>query len=136
MNERERDSLLDRIHQSSGTIGRSMPETVTLDGESIPLRKFYIEVSGREELRGEDRESVEEVLSYLRRERSVRIKRIRNREVDYETGKALVPEIQDLDRAINAFESLEDPSYEEQVRREKIESARELVELMRDLGKL
>lgn len=136
MNERERARLLDRVHQTSGTIGRSMPETITLDGETVPLREFYMEVSGREELPEEDRESVEEVLSYLRRERSVRIKRIRNREVDYETGKEMVPEIRDLDRAINAFESLGDPSYEEQVRREKVESARELVELMRDFGKL
>lgn len=136
MNERQREELLDRIHRTSGTVGRSIPETVSLEDESVPLRKFYFEVSDREALGDEDRERVEEILSYLRRKRLEFVRRIRNREVDYETGKSLVPTVRDLDRAINAFESLEDPHYAEQIRREKIESARELVELMRELGKL
>ena len=136
MNERQRDELMDRVYQSSGTVGRSIPETVEFDGESVPLRKFYIEISGRENLRNEDRERVERILSYLRRERLELVQRIQNREVDYETGETLVSTVRDLDRAINAFESLDDSRYGEQVRREKIESARELVELMREVGKL
>lgn len=136
MDEQQRSELLDRIYQTSGTVGRSIPETVRLGDESVPLRDFYFEVSGQEELPEEDRESVEEIVSYLRRRRMALVQQIQNREVEYETGKTLVPKIRDLDRAINAFESLDDPSFEEQVRRKKIESARELVELMRELGKL
>lgn len=136
MNERQRDELLRRVYQSSGTIGGSMPETVRIEGESIPLRDFYFEVSDREELREADRERVEEVLSYLRRKRLTLVQRIRQYEVEYERGESLVAKIRELDRAINALESLEDPSYGEQVRREKIKSARELVELMREFGKL
>ena len=136
MNERQREELLEQIYQTSGTVGRSIPETIRLEDESVPLRKFYFEVSGQEELREEDRESVEEILSYLRRKRLALIQRIQNREVDYETGKTLVPKIRNLDRAINAFESLEDPSFEEQLRQQKIKSARELVELMRKFGKM
>lgn len=136
MNERQRDELVDRIYRSSGTLGRSIPETVEFDGESVPLREFYVEVSGREDLRDEDRERVERILSYLRRERLELVQRIQEREVDYETGKSLVQTVRDLDRAVNAFESLDEPRYGEQVRREKIESARELIELMREFGKL
>lgn len=136
MNEHEREELLDRIYQMSGTIGNSIPETVRIGDESLPLREFYFEVSDREELQEEDRERIEEILSYLRRERLALVQRIQNREVDYETGESLVPKIRDLDRAINAFESLDDPCFEEQVRREKIKSARELVELMRGFGEL
>lgn len=127
---------MSRVYQTSGTLGRSIPETVQLEGESVPLQEFYIEVSGEEELREEDWESVEEILSYLRRKRMALIRRIREREVDYETGEALVLKIRDLDRAINAFESLDDPSFEEQHRRERIASARELIDLMREFGKL
>lgn len=136
MNERQRDELMDRIYQTSGTVGRSIPEAVRLGDESVPLREFYFELSGREELADEDRERVEEILSYLRRKRLTFVRRIRKREVDYETGESLVSKIRDLDRAINAFESLEDLCFEEQVRRERIESARELIELMREFGKL
>ena len=136
MNERQSEDLLSRIYQTSGTVGRSIPKAVRLGDESVPLREVYFEVSNREELGDEDRERVEEILSYLRRKRLNLVQRIRKRQVDYETGESLVSKIQDLDRAINAFESLEDPCFEEQVRRERIESARELVELMRELGKL
>ena len=113
-----------------------MPESIRVEGRTVPVREFYFEVSDRDELSAAERGRVEEVLSYLRRERLALVQRIRDDEVDYETGESLVPEIRDLDRAINAFESLDDPDYGEQVRRERIESARELVELMRDFGKL
>lgn len=136
MNDQQREELLDRVHQKSGTIGRSIPEAVRLEDESIPLREFYFEVSDQEELAEQNRESVSEILSYLRRKRLSLVQRIENREVDYETGEALVPKIQDIDRAINAFESLEEPSFGEQLRQEQIKSARELIELMREVGKL
>ena len=136
MNERQREELLGRIYRTSGTVGRSIPETIRLGGESVPVRKFYFEVSDRDELRDEDRERVDEILRYLRRKRLTLVQRIENREVDYETGESLVPKIRDLDRAVNAFESLDNPCFEEQVRRERIGSARELVELMREFGKM
>lgn len=134
MNERQRDELLNQAYRTTGTVGRSIPETVSLEDESLPVREFYFEISDRGALRDEDRERVEEVLSYLRRKRLNLVQQIRNREVGYETGKSLVPKIRDLDRAINAFESLDEPDLEEQFRREKIRSARELVDLMREFG--
>lgn len=135
MNEQQSEELLSQIYRSSGLVGGSIPETIQLDDESVPVRSFYFKISNQEELHEEDRESVEEILSYLRRKRLSLIQRIRNRTVDYETGQTFVSRVQMLDRAINAFESLDDPSYEEQVRQEKIESARELVEFMRKFGK-
>lgn len=134
MKEHQRDALLDRIHRSSTTVGGSIPESVTLDGESVPLREFYFRVSSREELQPNDEERIEEILTYLRRERLRLVQLVQNDEVDFESGKELVPKIAALERAINAFESLEDPSLEEQLRREKIKSARELVDLMRTVG--
>ncbi|WP_339106100.1 DUF5788 family protein [Haloterrigena salinisoli] len=136
MNEQQRVELLEQVYQSSGTIGSSIPETVRIEDETVPLREFYFEVADRDHRQETERERIREVLSYLRRQRLQLIGQIREREVDYETGQSLVPRIQNLDRAINAFESLDEPCFEEQVRREKIESARELVDLMRELGKL
>lgn len=136
MNERQREELLERVYRSSGTVGRSIPETVTLEDESVPLRRVYFEVAGRDELPAEERERVQEVLSYLRRKRLALVQRIEEGGIEYETGTALVDRIRKLDRAINAFESLDDPSFEEQVRRERVESAREAVELLREFGKL
>lgn len=136
MNERQREELLAQVHKTSGTVGRSIPETVRIDGETIPLREFYFEVWNRSELGEEDHETVEEILSSLRRERLALVQRIQQGAVDHETGKSLVSEIRDLDRAINAFESLDGPSFGEQMRQEKIRSAQELVDLMREFGEL
>ncbi|WP_135819682.1 DUF5788 family protein [Halostella litorea] len=136
MNERRREELLSRVNRTSGTVGGSMPESIRVDGRSVPVREFYFELSDRADLSPEERGRVEDVLSYLRRERLALVGRIRDGDVDCETGESLVAEVRDLDRAINAFESLEDPDYGEQVRRERIESARELIEMMREFGKL
>ncbi len=136
MNEQKRTELLEQVYQTSGTVGSSIPESVRIEDESVPLREFYFEVVDRDDLRKIERERIQDVVSYLRRQRLRLIRKIREREVDYETGQSLVPTIQSLDRAINAFESLDEPCFEEQVRQEKIESARELVDLMRKLGKL
>lgn len=136
MNERHRKELLDQVHKPSGTVGRSIPEAVHIGDETVPLREFYFEVSNQSELSAEDRETVEELLSSLRRERLALVQRIQKGEVDHETGKSLVSEIRALDRAINAFESLDGPSFEEQMRQKKIKSARELVDLMWEFGKI
>lgn len=135
MDEQQRNELLDRIHRSSTTVGGSIPEAVTLDGESIPLREFYFQVSNGEELQPDDEERIEEILTYLRRERLRLVQLIQNNEVDFETGKDLIPKISALERATNAFESLDDPSLEEQLRQEKIKSAQEVVDLMRAFGR-
>lgn len=134
MKEHQRDELLERIHRSSTTVGGSIPESVTLDGETVPLREFYFRVSSREELQPNDEERIQEILTYLRRERLRLVQLVQNDEVDFESGKELVPKISALERSINAFESLEDPSLEEQLRQEKIKSARDLVDLMRTVG--
>jgi len=136
MDDRQRDELLDRIHRSSATVGGSIPETVLLEGESIPLREFYFEISDKQEIQTDEEERFEEILTYLRRERLRLIQLIENDEVDYESANELVPKISDLDRAIDAFESLEGPDLDEQLRQEKIKSAEGLVDLMRGFGKL
>jgi hypothetical protein len=134
MNERQRDTLLDEIHTTVVGSG-SIPETVRVDDEPIPLREFYFEVADRE-LTARDHERVETVLASLRRERLALVQDIQDRAVDHETGQDYVSRIRDIDRAINALESLDDPSFEEQVRREKLDSARELIDMMREYGKL
>ena len=132
MNDRERQRLLDRVHQPSGTVGRSIPETLELDGESIPVRECYFDVADEDTEEAQRR--VEEVLWYLRRKRRKLLQRIREDEMSYETGEEVAGTVQELDRAINAFESVEDPDFGEQLRQERIESAEGLLELMRNAG--
>ncbi|WP_435361828.1 DUF5788 family protein [Haloarchaeobius sp. DFWS5] len=134
MEEHRRDELLDQLRRSSARVGGSMPESVVLNDETVPLQQFYFEVSGRDQLSPTESERVEEVLRFLRRERLRLVQLVENDEVDYETGTELVTTVANLERAINAFESLEGSSIGEELRQKKIQSARELVDMMRSFG--
>lgn len=135
MQNHERRDLLDRVNRSSATVGGSIPETVRIDGETVPLQEFYFDVADAETLDSEERARVESLLKHLRRERLQLVQRIRNDEVDYATGEELVPDILELERAIDALESLDEPDLAEQLRQERISSARELIEMLRSAGK-
>lgn len=133
MNERQRNELLEQANRNSATLGGSFPETVTVDGETVPLREFYFELTNRDEL-DDEQARLDEVLGYMKRERLRLKQRLEDDDIAYETGQELVERIRELDRAINAFESLNEPSFGEQVRRERIQSAEELVEMLRNFG--
>ncbi len=134
MNERQREELLEKVHRTGTTVGRSIPETVEFDGDRIPLCEVFFELAGRDSLSGEDEKRLNELLCNLRRERLRLVQRIERGDIDHTRGKEIVRIILELDRAINAFESLAEPGLEEQIRRQQIASAQELVDLMRSFG--
>jgi hypothetical protein len=43
MNEQERQRLLDRIRRPSGTIGKKMPDELTILGTTVDLNAFVFE---------------------------------------------------------------------------------------------
>jgi len=76
------------------------------------------------------------VLASLRRQRLRLVGRLRDGDIDCETGERLVGTVRALDRATDAFGSFDEPSFEERTRRERIGSARGPVDLMREFGEL
>ena len=132
MDKRQRNRLLEQLDRPSATLGRSLPETVTIDNEVVPIRDLYFALADRERLTEADRRRLEESLRYLRRKRLQLKHRLEEDEkLEYDAGEALVERIHRLDRAIDAFESVDAPELGEQVRAERIESAEELLELLR-----
>ncbi|WP_436909835.1 DUF5788 family protein [Halosimplex marinum] len=130
MNDRERQRLLDATRRQSGTIGERIPETVTVEGEELPLREFVFECKRLEGVPESERERIEETKRRLQRERLSRKQRIADGDITREEGEALVDEIRGLDRAINALEGLDEPDYGEQLRRKKIRDAEKLLSLI------
>lgn len=135
MNERQRERLLDRIYQPSSTVGETIPETAIIDGEPVPIRSTLFELSDSDAPASENEQRIRTIIRGLKRERLRKVNVIKRSDVDYERGEEIVQEILELDRAINAFESVHDPDLDEQMRHQKIDSANELVELMRQFGK-
>lgn len=101
MKEYERDRLLERIERDGATVGASIPETLTVDGEAVALASFVHEASDGDH--PEDR--VKSVVRGLRTERQRRRKQIESAELSFEDGERLAESILGIDRALTVLES-------------------------------
>lgn len=130
LTERERKRLLDATRRPSGTVGESVPEELAVLGTTIDLRELVFECRRLDAIPDEERERIEALKLDLKRERLARVRRIEDGDVALEEGERLVRSIRGIDRALTALDGLDTPSIGEQVRRQEIESARELQALV------
>ncbi|WP_135854410.1 DUF5788 family protein [Halorussus salinus] len=133
MNESDRKQLLDRIRRPSATVGAQMPEELTIQETTVDLQEFVFECKNLDAIPEAERDRIEETKRKLRRERLGRKQQIVRNEVSYEEGERLVESIIGIDRALTALEGLDAPDIGEQMRRKKLEDARELFSLVRQL---
>ncbi|WP_336327988.1 DUF5788 family protein [Halovenus sp. HT40] len=102
----ERKQLLERIERESATVGASIPDEITIQGEEINLQEFVFEIRRRETIPQGERERVERAKKNLRRERLQRKQRIEDEPITFEEGERLAEAIIGIDRALNELESL------------------------------
>ncbi|WP_253736867.1 DUF5788 family protein [Halohasta salina] len=121
MDDTTRDELLKRVNRQSATIGAKTPETITINGEPVDLQEFIIETRELPEIPPGTRELVSTAKRRLRNERTERVDRLKNDDLDAETAKELADEIVGLDRARNALDSLYRPDYGSEVRSAEID---------------
>ncbi len=106
MKEYERKGLLERVGREGATVGASIPETITVQGQDINLREFVFEIKRRETIPSGERDRVEQAKTNLRRERLQRKQRLEEEDISFEEGEQLVESVIGIDRALNALESL------------------------------
>ncbi|RJT06547.1 DUF5788 family protein [Halococcus sp. IIIV-5B] len=106
MKSYERKQLLARIDREGATIGASIPETITVEGELLELRAFVFEARSRESVPAEDREEIELAKRNLRRERIARRDRIEEGDISRERDEELAESIIGIDRALHALSDL------------------------------
>ena len=119
MDEYERKRLLERIGREGATVGVSIPERVTVQGQELDLHEFVFEIKRRETVPPGEREKVEEAKRNLRRERLQRKQRIENDEISFEEGERLAESIVGIDRALEALQSLGPADVEEEAKRQE-----------------
>ncbi|MEF8842502.1 MAG: DUF5788 family protein [Haloarculaceae archaeon] len=119
MDEYERKLLLERIGREGATVGVSIPERITVQGEEVDLHEFVFEIKRRETVPPGERERVEEAKRNLRRERLQRKQRIEEDEVDFEEGERLAESIVGIDRALEALEGLGPTDVEAEAKRQE-----------------
>ncbi|MFW5937442.1 MAG: DUF5788 family protein [Halanaeroarchaeum sp.] len=112
MKEYERKQLLERIGRDGATVGATVPETITLQGEPFELKSFVFETKRQTEIPQAHRERVADVKKRLRKERSERRQRLEHDDVTREEGESIANAIVGIDRALNALESLGETDLE------------------------
>ncbi|MXR21864.1 DUF5788 family protein [Halobacterium bonnevillei] len=131
MDDRERRQLLEKLRRPAGTVGREIPDELTVQGTTIDVKEFVFECKRLDAIPERERERVEAVKTELRRERLERKQRLEREDVTRQEGERLVESIHGIDRALNALEGLDAPSIGEELRQKQLEDARELLSLMR-----
>ena len=119
MDEYERKLLVERIGREGATVGVSIPERITVQGQEIDLREFVFEIKRRETVPPGERERVEEAKRNLRRERLQRKQRIENDDISFEEGERLAESIVGIDRALEALGSLGPSDVEGEAKRQE-----------------
>jgi len=118
MNDRERQQLLEQLRRPAGSVGREMPDELTVQGTAIDVTEFVFECKRLDAVPESQRERLE------------RKQRLEREDLTLAEGEELVDSIHGIDRALDALGGLDEPDIGEALRRKKLEDARELLALM------
>lgn len=116
MDEEERAELLERVNRQSATVGASLPETITVGGDELALSEFLVETRKLDRIPPETEATLREAKQALRTERKRRVERLESEPLDRETAEAIADDVVGIDRALNALDSIREPSYSERAR--------------------
>jgi len=121
MDDDEREKLLRRVNHQGATVGASMPETIAIGDEELPLREFVIETRKIDRLPPDTEETLTAAKRALREERARRVERLESAQLDRDAAEELADEITGIDRALNALENVRKPTYSETERSASID---------------
>ncbi len=116
MDDAAREKLLRRVSRQGATVGASLPETVSIGDEELPLAEFVIETRKIPGVPPEHRDLLVAAKKTLRSERARRLDRLESDPLDLAAAETLADEIVGIDRALNALENIRKPEYGETAR--------------------
>lgn len=107
MKRYQRKQLLERVDRDGATVGEQIPETITIESESVALREFVFEIRRRETYPKSEQERLQQAKRMLRRGRRTRYQQLETAAISYSEGERLVTEMIGIDRALDALETLQ-----------------------------
>lgn len=109
MRDHERRVLRERVDRETATIGASIPESVTIDDETIALAEEVHRLQRANSLDAEDRGAIEGLLVGLRQRRTELVRQLEQDEtLDWDAGEGLVDRIIGIDRARSVLRNLDE----------------------------
>ncbi|MEF8821579.1 MAG: DUF5788 family protein [Halovenus sp.] len=121
MDDEDRREYISQVQSEGSTVGVKIPETITVGGDELELAEFLIETRKIDRIPPEAKEKITEAKRVLKAERKRRFDRLENEPIDHETAEELVVEINGLDRALNALDTIRRPNYGDESRSAMIE---------------
>ncbi|MFW5974068.1 MAG: DUF5788 family protein [Natrialbaceae archaeon] len=131
MREFERKQLLERIQREGATVGASIPDRITIQGEEVNLQEFVFEIRRRDTVPAGERARVDRAKKNLRRERLQRKQRIEEGTITVEEGERLANAIIGIDRALNELESLGPADIEGEARAQEAADRKRWMKFLR-----
>lgn len=117
----ERESLLERIDRDGATVGASIPGQLTVQGEEVDLRGEIFALARDAPLSPDQQARRHELTVGLRRERTARVNRLKEGDVDRSTGESIVETVTGIDRALDALTAVGEPDdIESEIRRREL----------------
>ncbi|MEF8813214.1 MAG: DUF5788 family protein [Halovenus sp.] len=131
MKEFERKQLLERIEREGATVGASIPDRITVQGEEVPLQEFVFEIRKRETVPPGERDRVEQAKRNLRRERLQRKQRIEEGDITLAEGERLAESIIGIDRALNELETLQPGDLEQEAKKQEAQDRKRWMKFLK-----
>ncbi|MDZ7849254.1 MAG: DUF5788 family protein [Halodesulfurarchaeum sp.] len=113
----ERDRLLERIDRDGATVGASIPDQLSIAGETVDLAAFVHDASDANGGPSDDR--IREVIRGLRAERKRRRDEIETGELSTDRAEELADSILGIDRALTVLESDTETDIEAESERQR-----------------
>ncbi|WP_254766287.1 DUF5788 family protein [Salinilacihabitans rarus] len=133
MDESERRELLKQVNRQSATVGRDIPDTITVGDEELPLEEFLIETRKVKGIPDDAKPLVRETQRKLSRERERLADRLRSEPLDREEAEEVADTIVGIDRALNALRSLRGRGFAAEARSSSIDDYKRWVDFMKSV---
>lgn len=133
MDEAERRELLERVNRQSATIGRDIPDSITIGDEDVPLDEFLIETREVKGIPEDVKPLVREAQRTLSEERERLVERLESEPLDREEAEELADTIVGVDRALNALRSLRGSGFAAEARSSTIDDHKRWVDFMKSI---
>jgi len=135
-----RSQYLARVERETATLGVTIPESISVQGQDFPLNAFVYDICSDHSVPDRYDVTLEEVKPLLRRERNDRLERLEEGDITEAQAEQLVNSIHELDRALEMLtEPTEDGTLQQEMERVEAEQTqrwRNFVSKIRDeLGK-
>jgi len=134
LSEQRRAELLEWVGREGATVGHRIPETVTIEGETVELREFVWETKRQGAVPPEYHDEVGRVRAELQRGRDRRKERLEEESLTVEQAEALADSIVGLDRAVVALSNLYESDFASDASNADVEDHKRWLAFIDQLG--